>query len=164
MRVVVTGAPGTIGTRLLAALDAEVTVLTHNTPRARRKLNAARFVAWDGRAAIAPSVFDGADIVYHLAGEPVAGGGSGRRRRRSESSTVARSGTRRRRGSPFRQGTLEARPREQRPAVRLLRLRRGDELFDSKKSNAGVGISLDVSRAWEAEAAQAERHGRGTRR
>ncbi len=154
MRVVITGATGTIGTRLLAALDAEVTVLTRDPDRARRKLNAAHFVAWDGRAAIAPSVFAEADIVYHLAGEPVAGGRwTAEKKKRILESRVL--GTRAVVDSIRQAGS---KPNLVSASAVGFYGSRGDELL-TEESSAGAGFLADVCRAWEAEAAQAERHG-----
>lgn len=154
MRVVVTGATGTIGTRLLAALDAEVTVLTRDPERARRTLNAARFVAWDGRAAIPPSVFDGADVVYHLAGEPVAGGRwTAEKKKRILDSRVL--GTR---AVVDSIGKAGSKPNLVSASAVGFYGSRGDELL-TEASTAGAGFLPDVCRAWELEAAQAERHG-----
>lgn len=74
MRTVITGATGLIGRRLTSALSGELVVLSRNPSAAARTLAATSFVAWDGRAPVDPAVFDGADAVIHLAGEPVAEG------------------------------------------------------------------------------------------
>jgi hypothetical protein len=78
MKVVVTGATGYIGSRLVAALRARgdaVTVLTRDAAHARAVLGDAHAVAADldsGRGAWTATLA-GAGAVAHLAGEPLAG-------------------------------------------------------------------------------------------
>lgn len=77
MRVAITGATGTIGTRLVRELSArgdEVTALSRDPERARGTLGAgAGVVGWDADAGPAPrEALDGRDALVHLAGEPVA--------------------------------------------------------------------------------------------
>jgi uncharacterized protein (TIGR01777 family) len=74
--VTLTGATGLIGSRVVAALrsrGAEVTVLSRDPERARRRLGDVRALAWDPIAQPAPApALEGADAVIHLAGEPIA--------------------------------------------------------------------------------------------
>jgi len=77
MRVTLTGATGLIGSRLVAALARrgdEVTVLSREPERARRRLGSGiEAVGWDPLGEPAPtSALAGRDGVVHLAGEPVA--------------------------------------------------------------------------------------------
>lgn len=76
MRVTVTGATGLIGSRLVAALQArgdEVTVLSRDPARARRRLGGVEAVAWDAEREPAPgAALEGRDGVVHLAGAPIA--------------------------------------------------------------------------------------------
>ena len=77
MKVTVTGATGTIGTKLVAALEArgdEVTLLSRDPEKARGTLGAGgTAIAWDPNSGPAPrEALDGRDAVVHLAGEPVA--------------------------------------------------------------------------------------------
>jgi len=77
MKVTVTGATGTIGTKLVAALTArgdEVTLLSRSPEKARDAVGTGReVIAWDPSSGPAPrEALDGRDAVVHLAGEPVA--------------------------------------------------------------------------------------------
>jgi uncharacterized protein (TIGR01777 family) len=77
MRVTLTGATGLIGPRVLASLQGrgdEVTVLTRDPERARRRLPGAHeLVHWDLLGEPAPTAaLAGRDAVVHLAGENVA--------------------------------------------------------------------------------------------
>ena len=74
MRITLTGASGFIGSRLVTQLDARGHQL-HLLGRAPKKgmLAAARFSIWDAAASEPPlEALEGADVVVHLAGEPVA--------------------------------------------------------------------------------------------
>jgi uncharacterized protein len=94
MNVTVTGATGTIGSALVAALGArgeEVTALSRDAARAREKLGeGVRALAWpDPKAAPPPSeAIDGCDGVVHLLGEPVAQRWSERAKREIRDSRV----------------------------------------------------------------------------
>lgn len=78
MKVTVTGATGTLGSELVAALRARgdaVTALSRNPDRAREKLGEdVRALAWQDPKAEAPpaEALAGADGLIHLLGEPVA--------------------------------------------------------------------------------------------
>ena len=89
--VVVSGATGLVGRRLVDALADEgtgVRALTRN-PAAARFGERARAVAWDGRE-VTPETLAGADAVVHLAGEPVFGGPpTAKRRARMRESRMA---------------------------------------------------------------------------
>ncbi|MCI0359937.1 MAG: TIGR01777 family oxidoreductase [Planctomycetaceae bacterium] len=75
MRVLVTGATGFVGKRLLDRLDRPV-VLSRDPVRAEKSL--ARFqikaFGWDPEKPPPAEAFDGIDTVIHLAGDPVAEG------------------------------------------------------------------------------------------
>jgi len=75
LRVLITGATGSIGRRLAARLLAigdEVRVVGRDRERLSRAFPSATPVIWDGLHLPAESL-DGVDVVFHLAGEPVAG-------------------------------------------------------------------------------------------
>lgn len=74
MKALVTGATGFIGKHLLARLDRPV-VLSRNVQRAEKELAAfsARAFAWEPMNGPPPAeAFSGVDVVFNLAGEPVA--------------------------------------------------------------------------------------------
>lgn len=154
MRVIITGATGTIGKHLLGALDADVTVLSREPERARQTIDAARFVPWDGRAPIAPSVFDGADAVFHLAGEPVASSRwtADKKKRVLESRVL---GTRAVVEAVAKSG---ARPSLVCASAVGFYGDRGDETL-TEASASGTGFLADVCKAWEAEASAATESG-----
>jgi hypothetical protein len=77
MNIVVTGATGFIGTKLVAALGARgdaVTVLTRDAERARSRVPGTTIVQADlEHAGSWQAALAGCDAVIHLAGEPIAG-------------------------------------------------------------------------------------------
>ncbi|WP_425617523.1 TIGR01777 family oxidoreductase [Anatilimnocola sp. NA78] len=77
MRALITGATGFVGRRLLEKLDQPAVVLSRNAAKARKSLAKYEVTAfnWDAENQPAPAeAFDGVDVVFHLAGEPVAEG------------------------------------------------------------------------------------------
>jgi uncharacterized protein len=76
MRALVTGGTGFVGPHLLHRLDRPI-VLSRDTEKARQQLSNvnANVREWDPNSGPPPSgVFDGVDVVFHLAGEGVASG------------------------------------------------------------------------------------------
>lgn len=74
MRALVSGASGFIGRSLVARLDHPV-VLSRDLRKVRDVLGHVDAVRWDPEAGPPPKeVFDGVDVIFHLAGEPVADG------------------------------------------------------------------------------------------
>jgi len=76
MHALVTGATGFIGRHLLTRLDRPV-VLSRDAARTAKKLDSfgARAFAWQPQRDSPPAeAFDGVDVVFHLAGDPVAEG------------------------------------------------------------------------------------------
>ena len=75
MKALVTGATGFVGPRLLRLLNKPV-VVSRNPDRAKQSIGhlAGRIVRWDPlEGPPPPEAFEGIDVVYHLAGESVAG-------------------------------------------------------------------------------------------
>jgi uncharacterized protein (TIGR01777 family) len=78
MRALVTGGTGFVGRRLLAKLQRPV-VLTRDAARAQKQLEKAKLTAqalvWKAQSEQPPvAAFDGVDVIFHLAGDPVASG------------------------------------------------------------------------------------------
>lgn len=155
MRIAITGATGLIGRRLARDLDPkDLTVLTRDASVARKSVAAGRYVTWDGVSDLEPSVFEGVDVVYHLAGEPVASGRwtAAKKVRILESrelgtravvDAMARSGSKATLVSASAVGFYGS---------------RGDERL-TEESAPGEGFLPEVCRTWETEAAKAARHG-----
>lgn len=153
--ILVTGATGTIGRRLLPRLaGARVRVLSRNASRAATELGVPA-IAWDGAGEVPREALDGATAVVHLAGEPVAEGRwTGSKKRAIEESRVL--GTRALVASLRQHGV--------RPDVFVSASAvgyygdRGDEVLD-ETSAPGAGFLADVSVGWEREAKAAEELG-----
>ena len=77
MRALISGATGFVGKRLLHPLDDPAGTRSRNAAKAGKSLAAFNVKAfhWDAEQQAAPAeAFDGVDVVFHLAGEPVAEG------------------------------------------------------------------------------------------
>jgi uncharacterized protein (TIGR01777 family) len=164
--IVITGATGLVGGRLLPALlraGSSLRILTRNPARARlparsgeHEAPGATPFAWDGthppRAALA-----GAAAVVHLAGEPVLAGRLTPARR----TRIYESRIRSTEGLAAALGQLDP---EERPQVLVCASAvgyygsRGEELLNESKA-PGEGFFPRVCVAWEAAAAQSARHG-----
>lgn len=160
MRVTVTGATGTIGRALVAALQGrgdEVTVLSRDAERARTTLGGVEAVTWrDPLTERAPiAALSGRDGVVHLAGEPVSQRWSAAAKRRIRDSRVL--GTRN-----LVAALKEAAPR---PGVLVSSSAtgwygpRGAERVDESAPSAENDFLAEVVVGWEAEAANAEAFG-----
>jgi uncharacterized protein (TIGR01777 family) len=158
MKIAVTGATGLIGSRLLARLlerGDEVTVLTRDAERARSALGDVDAVVWEPTSTAGPTeALAGRDGVVHLAGEPVAQRWSDMVKERIWTSREA--GTR-----CLVAGLRGAEPR---PGVLVSASGvgyygpRGDERLD-EGAEPGDDFLAHVTKAWEAEAAAAEKLG-----
>jgi len=74
MKALVTGATGLVGRRLVRELDGAA-VLGRDPTRARAKLGGVNAFAWQPDTGPLPvEAFSGEDVIFHLAGEPVAEG------------------------------------------------------------------------------------------
>jgi uncharacterized protein len=151
MRVLVTGATGFLGRRLVAALERPV-VLARDPAKAREALGPLDAFRWDAEAGPPPSeAFDGVDAVVHLAGEPVGAG----RWTEARKARILRS-----REAGTRNLVAGMAGLSQRPPVLVSASAvgwygpRGEEILD-ESSPPGDDFLARVCKAWEAEAARA---------
>jgi len=155
MRVLVTGATGTIGLALADALRArgdQVVALSRDPERGQRVLgDGAEVYPWARPTAEPPSAqaLRGADAVVHLLGEPVAQRWTETAKERIRDSRVL--------STRLLVGALDDLPASERPGVLVSQSAagffgsRGDEALDERAS-AGDGFLADVVVAWEHEA------------
>jgi uncharacterized protein (TIGR01777 family) len=161
VRVAVTGATGTLGREVVAALVARgdsVVALSRSVERAEKRLGKGVVAAeWaEPKSSPAPpDALAGVDGVVHLLGEPVAQRWSDDARREIRDSRVL--GTRN-----LVEGLRAAEPR---PRVLVSQSAsgyygpRGDERVDERQPAASGDFLADVVVAWEAEARRAEELG-----
>lgn len=153
MRALVTGATGFVGRHLLAHLDRPA-VLSRNSRKAERILSefGVRAFSWDAESEPPPAgAFEGVEVVFHLAGEPVAQGRwTAAKKARLRDSRV--SGTRHLVQTLL---GLEPKPRALISASAVGYYGdRGDEILD-EDAVPGEGFLSDVCVAWEQESRKA---------
>ncbi len=146
-KALLTGATGLIGRHLVARLD-EPRVLARSPAEATRQLGVHDAMAWDAAQAIPARALDGVDVVFHLAGDPVAGGRlTAAKKERVRDSRVL--GT--------RNMVAAIRDARQRPRVLVCAsaigfyAARGDEEL-REEATPGAGFLADLCRDWEKEA------------
>lgn len=156
MRAIVTGGTGLIGHQLCKRLTTPV-VLSRDPERARatlRDVGDITALSWGDDRPFPAGALDGVDVVFHLAGEAVAGSRLTDERRRAVKESRVR-------GTRNVVASLAAVPAAVRPRVLVAASAtgyygdRGDELLDEKAA-AGNDFLSDVCAAWEEEAAKAE--------
>jgi hypothetical protein len=155
MKALLTGATGLIGRGLLGHLEAPV-VLSRDPAVAQRKLGGVEARRWDPELGPPPrDALRGVDVVYHLAGEPVAPGRwTPEKKRRIRESRVV--GTRHLVTGLAR---LESRPRVLVTASAVGYYGdRGEEELD-ETSAPGAGFLAQVCVDWEREALAARELG-----
>lgn len=146
-KVLITGATGFIGGLLARRFERPV-VLARDPERAKAKLGDVDARAWDAGAVVPAGAMDGVDVVFHLAGEPVAEGKwNDAKRERVRASRV--DGTR---------AIVDAiRAAAPRPSVLVSASAvgfygsRGDEVL-GEDAPSGHDFLAAVCRAWEGEA------------
>jgi len=148
MRALVTGATGFVGRKLLSRLQRPV-VLSRDAAAGVRLGNEVQVVAWDPQSEPAPAeAFTDVDVVFHLAGEPVAGGRwTAARKARIRDSRVV--------GTRNLADTIRRLARKPQVLVSASAIGyygdRGDEVLDETAPPGGDFLS-EVCVAWEREA------------
>jgi len=153
MRALITGATGLIGNALLPRLEGASVVVGRDVDRLARAFPGAETHAWPAATAPFPSeALCGTDVIFHLAGEPIAAGRwTEQRRQRIRDSRVL--GTR-----ALVNAIAASTPR---PGVLIAASAvgfygdRGDEALD-EGSPPGRGFLAELCAEWEAEARSAE--------
>jgi uncharacterized protein (TIGR01777 family) len=153
MRVLVTGATGFVGHRLLEKLDSPV-VLSRNAAKAEAALKRfhVKAFAWDPLKGPPPqAAFEGVDVVIHLAGDPVAEG----RWTKAKKERIRASREVGTRNLVEGMAALTRRPSVLVSASAVgIYGDRGDEQLD-ERSRPGTGFLANVCAAWEREASRA---------
>jgi uncharacterized protein (TIGR01777 family) len=141
-RVLISGASGLIGSKLVPSLEAhgcQVTRLVRQPPRDLHELQ------WDATQSIAPELVSGFDAVIHLSGESVTGRWTEAKKNRIRQSRVAST-------QYLSQALANAEPR---PSTFICASaigyygNRGDETL-TEESPSGDGFLPEVCREWEA--------------
>jgi len=154
MKAVVTGATGFIGQELCAELE-NPAIMTRRPQSVPAALSGARAFSWDPMfGPPSAEAFEGADTVFHLAGEPVAEG----RWTAAKKEAIRQSRIIGTRNLVEGLAPLERKPRVLvcASAVGYYGTREDDIVTEA--SQPGQGFLADVCRDWEAEAARAEEH------
>lgn len=152
MRVVITGATGLVGRRLVYALRErgdDIVVLARDAPRAAAEFELPAF-GWEPTTGPAPAeALAGADAVAHLAGEPIAQRWTAAAKERIVSSRVL--------GTRNLLAAIAALPAAERPRTLVSASAcgyygpRGDEIV-TEADEAGDGFLAGVCTRWEREA------------
>lgn len=147
VRVLVTGATGLIGRHLIQRLP-DPRVLARDPAEARSQLGVQDAVPWSAEQAIPSGSLDGVDVVFHLAGDPIARGRlTAAKKQRVRDSRLL--GT--------RNMVAAIRDARRRPRVLVCASaigfygERGDEEL-TEVSAQGSGFLAELCRDWESEA------------
>lgn len=147
VKALVTGATGLIGRHLVQCLR-EPRVLARDPAGATRQLGVKDVIAWHAEQPIPPGALDDVDVVFHLAGDPIARGRlTAAKKKRVRDSRVL--GT--------RNMVAAIRDAVRRPRVLVCASAigfygsRGDEELN-EESAAGTGFLAELCQDWEKEA------------
>lgn len=158
MKALITGATGFVGKRLLHRLEEPAVVLSRNAAKAEKALSAFNVKAynWDAENQPAPAeAFEGVDVVFHLAGEPVAEGRwTAEKKRRLRASRVE--------GTRNLVNTLVQLPQKPRVLISASAVgyygNRGDEVLTEESSSRDDFLG-EICIAWERESHAARQAG-----
>ena len=158
MKALITGATGFVGKRLLHRLEEPAVVLSRNAAKAEKALSAFNVKAynWDAENQPAPAeAFEGVDVVFHLAGEPVAEGRwTAEKKRRLRASRVE--------GTRNLVNTLVQLPQKPRVLISASAVGyygdRGDEVLTEESSSRDDFLG-EICIAWERESHAARQAG-----
>lgn len=154
MRALVTGATGFLGRHLLEEIEHAV-VLTRDPARARGLPHDPEVLAWSPPSAPPASAFADVEVIFHLAGEPIAGGRWTNARKKG----ILQS---RREGTRALVDAIASLPVRPRALVSSSAVGyygdRGEERL-TEVSPPGVGFLSEVVAHWEKEAMRAESFG-----
>jgi uncharacterized protein len=147
MNALVTGATGLIGRHLLQRLR-EPRVLARDPAEATRQLGVKDAIAWNAEEVVPARALDGVDVVFHLAGDPIAGGRlTAAKKQRLRDSRVL--GTRNV-VAAIRNDTRRRRVLVCASAIGFYGSREDEELLE--ESPQGTVFLADMCRDWEKEA------------
>jgi uncharacterized protein (TIGR01777 family) len=150
VKALVTGATGLIGRHLVQRLH-EPRVLARDPGGATRQLGVKDTIAWNAEQAIPEGALDGVDVVFHLAGDPIAGGRlTAAKKERVRDSRVL--------GTRNVVAAIQQAPRKPRvlvcaSAIGFYGSRGDEELYE--ESAPGTGFLANLCRDWEKEALEA---------
>ncbi len=146
-----------IGRALQARLNAETVIVSRDPASAKRVFPRSETLAWNGRDDLPARSVEGVDVVFHLAGEPVAEGRwNDEKRARIRDSRVF--------GTRAVVRSIASIDEARRPRVLVSASAvgyygsRGDEVL-TEESAPGEGFLPDVCKVWEEEALAAEAYG-----
>jgi uncharacterized protein len=141
VRVLVSGASGTIGSEVVAVLQNT----GHEVVTLSRKAYGERSIKWDPAAKLSPATVSGFEAVVHLAGESIVGRWSPDKKRKIEESRVQ--------GTRHLAEALAAAPQRPRVFISASAIGyygdRGEEVL-REQSAAGQGFLSEVCKQWEA--------------
>lgn len=142
-----TGATGLIGSHLVQRLH-DPRVLARDPAEARRNLGVNDALAWSSDQVVPRGALDGVDVVFHLAGDPIAGGRlTAAKKQRVRDSRVL--GTRHI-VAAIRDAHVKPRVLVCASAIGVYGSRGDEEL--TEESARGSGFLADICRDWENEA------------
>lgn len=153
LKALITGGTGFIGSHLTRLLDHSV-ILTRR-PMEKTDQHGNRYVQWNPAGELDPTILDGIDMVFHLAGESIYRG----RWNKAKKARVLES---RQRGTRTLVNAMVAANTRPRVLVSSSAIGfygdRGEEIL-TEATTAGEGFLAEVCQVWEQEAMRASQYG-----